>query len=73
MHHQLSLTQQNSGDSGILNSLPPGSELLLLICMLCGVLSWHADTFTERRDLVRLFSLAGIASMVSLVIWVLVE
>tara|TARA_Y100001970_G_scaffold18467_1_gene20742 strand:+ start:1113 stop:1238 length:126 start_codon:yes stop_codon:yes gene_type:complete len=41
--------------------------------MLCGVLSWYANTFTDREELVRLFSLAGIASMVSLVIWVLIE
>gem|GEM_PF-1479870 len=41
--------------------------------MLCGVLSWYTDTFTDRKYLVKVFSFVGIASMVSLVTWVLVE
>jgi len=41
--------------------------------MICGVLAWYTDTFTEREDLVKVFSFVGIASMVGLVTWVLVE
>jgi hypothetical protein len=40
--------------------------------MICGIVSWYADTFTERADIVRVFSMIGIASMASLMIWVVV-
>jgi len=53
-----------------MESLPEGSELLLVIVALSGVSTWYLSNFTESSGLVRTAALIGVSSMFTLVAWV---
>ena len=53
-----------------MESLPEGSELLLVIVALSGVLTWYLSNFTERPTLARTAALVGVSAMLTLVAWV---
>jgi len=53
-----------------MESLPEGSELLLMIAALSGVSTWYLSNFTERTALARTAALIGVSSMLTLVAWV---
>jgi hypothetical protein len=53
-----------------MESLPEGSELLLVIVALSGVLTWYLSNFTERSTLARTAALVGVSAMLTLVAWV---
>jgi hypothetical protein len=54
-----------------LQSLPEGSEVLLLVCAIAGVSTWYLANFTDREGLARLSALIGISSMLTMVAWVI--
>lgn len=49
-----------------MESLPDGSEILLLIVALSGVSTWYLSNFTQQEAAVRLCALLGVASMLTL-------
>ena len=51
-------------------SLPEGSELLLMIVAVSGVLTWYLSNFTERFTLARATALVGVSAILTLVAWV---
>ena len=53
--------------------LPPGSVVLLSIISVSGFLTWWLNYFTQRNELVRIFAIIGIASMLSLLVLVFVD
>jgi|AP59_1055472.scaffolds.fasta_scaffold14365_3 hypothetical protein len=53
-----------------LETLPAGSELLLLVCAIAGLSTWYLSNFTDRVDLTKLAAFVGVCSMVTLVFWV---
>ena len=53
-----------------MESLPEGSELLLVIVAVSGVLTWYLSNFTERSTLARITALVGVSAMLTLVAWV---
>tara|TARA_B100001167_G_scaffold152847_1_gene100260 strand:+ start:659 stop:826 length:168 start_codon:yes stop_codon:yes gene_type:complete len=53
-----------------MESLPEGSELLLVIVAVSGVSTWYLSNFTERYVLARIAALIGVSSMLTLVAWV---
>ena len=53
-----------------LETLPAGSELLLLVCAIAGLSTWYLSNFTDRVDLTKLTAFVGVCSMVTLVFWV---
>jgi len=57
-------------DEDSMESLPEGSELLLVIVALSGVSTWYLSNFTESSGLVRTAALIGVSSMFTLVAWV---
>ena len=52
-------------------SLPAGSEMLLLLCAIAGISTWYLGNFTDRVELTKLTAFIGICSMVALTIWVM--
>jgi len=53
--------------------LPPGSVVLLSIISVSGFLTWWLNYFTQRNELVRIFAIIGIASMLTLLVLVFVD
>ena len=53
-----------------METLPAGSELLLLVCAIAGLSTWYLSNFTDRVDLTKLTAFVGVCSMVTLVFWV---
>ena len=53
-----------------MESLPEGSELLLVIVAVSGVLICYMIIFTERSTLARTAALVGVSAMLTLVAWV---
>ena len=53
-----------------METLPEGSELLLVIVALSGVSTWYLSNFTERYALAKTAALIGVCSMLTLVAWV---
>lgn len=53
-----------------METLPAGSELLLLVCAIAGLSTWYLSNFTDRADLTKLAAFVGVCSMVTLVFWV---
>ena len=49
-----------------MESLPEGSEILLMLVAISGVLTWYLSNFTQHEAAVRLSALLGVASMLSL-------
>ena len=49
-----------------MESLPEGSEILLMLVALSGVSTWYLSNFTQYEAAVRLSALLGVASMLSL-------
>ena len=56
-----------------MQSLPEGSEVLLLVCAIAGVSTWYLTNFTDREGLARLFALIGISSMLTMIIPVILD
>lgn len=44
---------------------------LLFMVSFSGVMSWYLRNYTERVELLRLFAITGIVSMISLLGWTL--
>jgi hypothetical protein len=55
----------------VLQNLPEGSVVLLLVCAIAGVCTWYLSNFTDRDVLAKLSALIGISSMLTLVAWVI--
>jgi hypothetical protein len=55
----------------VLQNLPEGSVVLLLVCAIAGVCTWYLSNFTDRGELAKLSALIGISSMLTLVAWVI--
>ena len=53
-----------------METLPEGSEILLVIVALSGVSTWYLSNFTERFTLARMAALVGVSAMLTLVAWV---
>ena len=53
--------------------LPPGSVVLLWIISVSGFLTWWLKYFKQRNELVRIFAIIGIASMLTLLVLVFVD
>ena len=53
--------------------LPPGSVVLLSLISVSGFLTWWLNYFTQRNELVRIFAIIGIASMLTLLVLVFVD
>ena len=53
-----------------METLPAGSELLLLVCAIAGLSTWYLSNFTDRADLPKLAAGVGVCSMVTLGFWV---
>ncbi len=53
--------------------LPPGSIVLLSLISVSGFLTWWLNYFTQRNELVRIFAIIGIASMLTLLVLVFVD
>jgi hypothetical protein len=52
---------------------PPAWYGLWLLVMVFGVLTWFLRNFTQRVEATRLSALLGVASMLTLLSWTLVE
>jgi hypothetical protein len=55
----------------VLQNLPEGSVVLLMVCTIAGVSTWYLSNFTDRDGLAKLSALIGISSMLTLVAWVI--
>ena len=55
----------NHGDEPM-ESLPEGSEILLMLVAVSGVSTWYLSNFTQHETAVRLTAIVGVASMMSL-------
>ena len=53
-----------------MESLPEGSEILLMIAAVSGVSTWYLSNFTQRSGLARTAALIGVSSMLTIVAWV---
>ena len=53
--------------------LPPGSVVLLSLISVSGFLTWWLNYFTQRNELVRIFAIIGVASMLTLLVLVFVD
>ena len=56
----------NLVDGVFMESLPEGSEILLMLVAISGVSTWYLSNFTQHEAAVRLSALLGVASMLSL-------
>tara|TARA_B100002051_G_C16606878_1_gene571056 strand:- start:700 stop:876 length:177 start_codon:yes stop_codon:yes gene_type:complete len=53
--------------------LPSGSLVLLSLISISGFFTWWFNNFTQRNELVRIFAIIGIASMISLLVLVFAD
>jgi len=49
-----------------MESLPEGSEILLMLVAVSGASTWYLSNFTQHETAVRLTAIVGVASMMSL-------
>ena len=49
-----------------MESLPEGSEILLMLIAVSGVSTWYLSNFTQHETAVRLAAILGIISMITL-------
>ncbi len=65
-NHWLTLLDiSNHGDEPM-ESLPEGSEILLMLVAVSGVSTWYLSNFTQNETAVRLTAIIGVASMMAL-------
>ena len=53
-----------------LETLPPGSELILLLMSVSGVATWWSKNIINSKAYTMFFAFLGIASTISLFYWV---
>tara|TARA_B110000495_G_scaffold112888_1_gene97709 strand:+ start:137 stop:313 length:177 start_codon:yes stop_codon:yes gene_type:complete len=54
----------------ILEFLPPGSEILLLLISVSGVATWWSKNIIKSKSHTMFFAFLGAASAISLLYWV---
>jgi hypothetical protein len=53
-----------------LETLPPGSELILLLMSVSGVGTWWSKNILKSKPYTMFFAFLGVASTISLFLWV---